>query len=169
MHQNTIKTLISSIVLIGATAYFILFLDLRTELRSFKLGLDSGEIQLLSFVIGITLCCITGFALSRNTTEKNTTRISTNLGMTMSIFLLLYWFIPMTGTGIMGANWYNIPVAVRNQYRISCLFTHSSRSWPTAHFEVRKFGEMTWTEGPLKGYFDLDIFFLIHPESFKPP
>ena len=49
------------------------------------------------------------------------------------------------------------PAAVRNQYRISCLFTHSSKL-AHVHYQVRLKEEMAWQEGPLDGFFDLDIF-----------
>ena len=52
----------------------------------------------------------------------------------------------------------HIPAPLRNQYRISCLFTHASRTWDTAHYEVRLAGQLRWKEGPLEGFFDLDIF-----------
>ena len=40
----------------------------------------------------------------------------------------------------------------------SCLFTHASRAWHTVHYEVRMVGQLRWEEGPLEGYFDLDMF-----------
>jgi hypothetical protein len=158
MNRNSIQTIISVFLLGGAAIYIILAQDLRIFIQSFKWGLRSADIQILSFFIGIIVCSIAGYTISLSIKEKSTSRIATPFGAIMSVFLMAYWFIPMTGTGAMGANWYNIPVVVRNQYRISCLFTHSSRSWPTAHFEVLKQGESEWEEGPLEGFFDLDIF-----------
>ena len=158
MNKNNILTLVSFLLLGGLCIYMILVQDMRTFLQSLRWGLTSGEIQIYSFVIGTILCAIAGIIISLKINEKSSSRITTPFGVFMSIFLLSYWFIPMSGTGSMGASWYNIPVAIRNQYRIACLFTHSSRSWPTAHFEVLKEGESDWEEGPLEGYFDLDIF-----------
>lgn len=79
-------------------------------------------------------------------------------GMGMSVFLIGAWLVPMTMTGALQSNMYHIPAPIRNQYRISCLFTHPSRSWHTVHYEVRLAGQLRWKEGPLEGYFDLDIF-----------
>ena len=79
-------------------------------------------------------------------------------GLSLTVFFILAWLIPMSLTGAAQANLYHIPAPIRNQYRISCLFTHASTAWDTAHFEVRLVGQLRWQEGPLEGYFDLDIF-----------
>ena len=79
-------------------------------------------------------------------------------GLGMSVFLFGAWLIPMTLTGAVQAKLYHIAAPIRNQYRISCLFTHPSRAWHTVHYEVRLAGQLRWKEGPLEGYFDLDIF-----------
>lgn len=95
--------------------------------------------------------------------QSSTTRQVSLQSALMSVFFIIVWIIPMTITGAVQvdsvqAELQRVPVAIRNQYRISCLFTHASRSWPTIHYEVRFFGQMAWQEGPLEGYFDLDIF-----------
>jgi hypothetical protein len=158
MNRNNILTLISVLIMGGFCIYMILVQDLRSVIQSFRWGLTSDKVQILSFLFGVFLCSCTGYIISLTIKEKSSSRIASPLGIIMSVFLIVYWFIPMSGTGTMGANWYNIPVAVRNQYRIACLFTHSSRSWPTAHFEVLKEEGSEWEEGPLEGFFDLDIF-----------
>ena len=158
MYKNNLLAFISALTLGSLSIYIILNRDLRTIIQSWKLNVSADEIQILSFVVGVIICSITGLVISHFIKERSSERIVTPFGMIMSVFLVIYWFIPMSGTGTMGANWYNIPVAVRNQYRIACLFTHSSRSWPTAHFEVLQEGETEWKEGPLEGFFDLDIF-----------
>ncbi|MEC7987487.1 MAG: hypothetical protein VX278_20140, partial [Myxococcota bacterium] len=53
---------------------------------------------------------------------------------------------------------YAYPPALRNQFRIACLFSHSSKSWPTTHYEVQFEEGGPWIEGPLEGIFELDIF-----------
>ena len=158
MNKNNISALVSALMLGYLCIYLILKEDLRAVIQLWKLGINADEIQILSFVIGVVICSITGLVIWYFIKEKSSDRIATPFGMIMSVFLTIYWFIPMSATGAMNANWYNIPVAVRNQYRIACLFTHSSRSWPTAHFEVLQEGETEWKEGPLEGFFDLDIF-----------
>ena len=79
-------------------------------------------------------------------------------GLVMSVFFLVLFIVPMSLTGAVQAKLYHIPAPLRNQYRISCLFTHASRTWDTAHYEVRLAGQLRWKEGPLEGFFDLDIF-----------
>ncbi len=85
-------------------------------------------------------------------------RLISSYGAVMSIFFVCIWLIPINCTGNIKANLYTIPAPIRNQYRISCLFTYASRSWATVHYEVRKNGQLDWEEGPLEGFFDLDIF-----------
>ena len=79
-------------------------------------------------------------------------------GLVMTIVFLVLFIVPMSLTGAVQAKMYHIPAPLRNQYRISCLFTHASRTWDTAHYEVRLAGQLRWKEGPLEGFFDLDIF-----------
>jgi len=79
-------------------------------------------------------------------------------GLVMSVCFLVLFIVPMSLTGAVQAKMYHIPAPLRNQYRISCLFTHASRTWDTAHYEVRLAGQLRWQEGPLEGFFDLDIF-----------
>lgn len=89
---------------------------------------------------------------------KSEKRLISGYGSIMSIFFVLVWLIPINCTGNLKANLYTIPAPIRNQYRISCLFTYASRTWATIHYEVRKKGQLEWEEGPLSGFFDLDIF-----------
>ena len=79
-------------------------------------------------------------------------------GLVMTMAFLVLFIVPMSLTGAVQAKMYHIPAPLRNQYRISCLFTHASRTWDTAHYEVRLAGQLRWKEGPLEGFFDLDIF-----------
>ena len=79
-------------------------------------------------------------------------------GLVMTVSFLVLFIVPMSLTGAVQAKMYHIPAPLRNQYRISCLFTHASRTWDTAHYEVRLAGQLRWKEGPLEGFFDLDIF-----------
>ena len=90
--------------------------------------------------------------------ENSNTRQISLYGLLMSIFFLFVFIVPMSLTGAAQAKLYHIPAPIRNQYRISCLFTHASRTWDTAHYEVRLAGQLRWKEGPLEGFFDLDIF-----------
>jgi hypothetical protein len=122
----------------------------RSVLNSLELGLWVGACAL---VIGILFGLLSPH-LRRVTTERH---ISV-YGLVMSVFFLAVFLIPMSLTGAVQAKLYHVPAPIRNQYRISCLFTHASRTWPTAHYEVRLAGQLRWKEGPLEGYFDLDIF-----------
>ncbi len=90
--------------------------------------------------------------------QKTNERQVSLYGMVMSIVFLVVFIVPMSLTGAVQAKLYHIPAPIRNQYRISCLFTHASSTWDTAHYEVRLAGQLRWKEGPLEGYFDLDIF-----------
>jgi hypothetical protein len=76
----------------------------------------------------------------------------------MTILIVFIWLVPMALTGILNTSLLDVPAAIRNQYRISCLFTHSSKTWQTVHYEVRLEGQLSWKEGPLEGFFDVDIF-----------
>lgn len=89
---------------------------------------------------------------------RSSKRLISGYGSIMSILFVCIWLIPINCTGNLKANLYTIPAPIRNQYRISCLFTYASRSWATIHYEVRKNGHLEWEEGPLEGFFDLDIF-----------
>ena len=119
--------------------------------------LDSSELGqwIVAFaLVGGTLFGFLSPHLRRVTTERH---ISV-YGLVMSVFFMAVFLIPMSLTGAVQAKLYHVPSPIRNQYRISCLFTHASRTWPTAHYEVRLAGQLRWKEGPLEGYFDLDIF-----------
>lgn len=119
----------------------------------------SLQIAMLSSIIGGLL----GYWLSPYITEIVPQRILTiKEFLKFSMFFLL-WLVPMVLTG--GVSYKpvqqalnNIPVPIRNQYRISCLFTHPSRTWDTVHYQVRLAGQLRWQEGPLEQFFDLDIF-----------
>ena len=113
---------------------------------------------LISCLMGFVLGAALGGVLSPWMRLRSEQRLVSPYGMTMSILAVLFWLIPMGMTGTMKAKLHSIPPAVRNQYRISCLFTHSSKSWHTVHYQVRLKDEIAWQEGPLNGFFDLDIF-----------
>ncbi|MAA79316.1 MAG: hypothetical protein CL916_08650 [Deltaproteobacteria bacterium] len=79
-------------------------------------------------------------------------------GLALSLMGLGYWFVPMSLTGIINQSFLSYPPVLRNQFRIACLFTHSSRSWPTTHYEYQLKGSEEWKEGPLQPFFPVDIF-----------
>ena len=79
-------------------------------------------------------------------------------GLVLSLIGLVYWFVPMSLTGIINESFLSYPPVLRNQFRIACLFTHASRSWPTTHYEYQLEGSDDWKEGPLQPFFPVDIF-----------
>ncbi len=115
--------------------------------------------ELLTWMIGLSVLVGSIFYLVspylRTVTEE---RHISLYGLVMTMVFLVLFIVPMSLTGAVQAKMYHIPAPLRNQYRISCLFTHASRTWDTAHYEVRLAGQLRWKEGPLEGFFDLDIF-----------
>ena len=107
----------------------------------------------LSVLVGSVFYIVSPY-LRKATTERHISLY----GLVMTMFFLVLFIVPMSLTGAVQAKMYHIPAPLRNQYRISCLFTHASRTWDTAHYEVRLAGQLRWKEGPLEGFFDLDIF-----------
>lgn len=79
-------------------------------------------------------------------------------GLILSVLGIGYWFVPMALTGIVNESFLSYPPVLRNQFRIACLFTHSSSSWPTTHYEVQFEPDGEWIEGPLEQFFPVDIF-----------
>ena len=79
-------------------------------------------------------------------------------GLALSLMGIAYWFVPMSLTGIINKSFLSYPPVLRNQFRIACLFTHASRSWPTTHYEYQLKGSKEWKEGPLQPFFPVDIF-----------
>ena len=118
----------------------------------------AGSADLIAFCAGFFVGALLGLGLSSWMRTRSEQRLISPYGMTMSILAILFWLIPMAMTGALKAKLHSFPVAVRNQYRISCLFTHSSKYWHTIHYQVRLKDEIAWQEGPLDGFFDLDIF-----------
>ncbi len=98
------------------------------------------------------------YQVSPHVRRKTAERHISLYGLVASVGLLTLFIVPMSLTGAVQAKLYHIPAPLRNQYRISCLFTHESKTWDTAHYEVRLAGQLRWQEGPLEGFFDLDIF-----------
>ena len=114
--------------------------------------------DIAAIVLGIVIFFPLSWFLSPYLRTRKENRHISPYGVAVSVMLILGWLIPMTLTGVMKASLYTVPVPIRNQYRISCLFTHSSSAWHTVHYQVRKEGQIEWEEGPLEGFFDLDIF-----------
>ena len=79
-------------------------------------------------------------------------------GVAMTMVGIGYWYLPMGMTGVVNQSFLSYPPVLRNQFRIACLFTHQSSSWPTAHYEVLFEEEGEWREGPLEPFFPVDIF-----------
>jgi hypothetical protein len=112
-----------------------------------------------SVLIGALVGCILGMLLINSTrTKKSLQRWITPYGMIITVVSMFLWFIPMSATGMVSAKLYTYPVIIRNQFRISCLFTYVSKSWPTAHYEILFEDQNEWKEGPLEGFFDIDLF-----------
>ena len=85
-------------------------------------------------------------------------RLISPYGAALSVVALIVFLYPMALTGGMNVNLYAYPPQIRNQLRIACLFSSSSSSWATVHYEVRLKGSLEWQEGPLEGFFDIDLF-----------
>ena len=113
---------------------------------------------LFATLTGLTIGLVLGYALSPSLRARSDRRLVSPYGMLISVLAIFLWIIPMGMTGSFKSKLYTVPAFVRNQYRISCLFTHSSKHWHTVHYEVRLQGQLNWEEGPLEGFFDLDIF-----------
>ena len=79
-------------------------------------------------------------------------------GLVFTMVGIGYWFLPMGMTGIVNQSFLSYPPVLRNQFRIACLFTHKSSSWPTTHYEVQFEEDGAWTEGELDPFFPIDIF-----------
>ena len=120
----------------------------------------------LATLLGAFIGLIIGALLAPHVRHQSEQRWVTPYGTVMSILIFLVWMIPMALTGMMNTSLLDIPAGIRNQYRISCLFTHSSKTWQTVHYEVRQEGQVNWIEGPLEGFFDIDIFG--HRTRFNP-
>ena len=112
----------------------------------------------LSALAGAFVGMFLGFVLAPFARQFTQSRLVTPYGVVMTILIVFIWLVPMALTGILNTSLLDVPAAIRNQYRISCLFTHSSKSWQTVHYEVRLEGQLSWKEGPLEGFFDVDIF-----------
>lgn len=119
-------------------------------------GYQNKEYWAIAF--GIVLFLPFSWWFSPYIRTRSEKRMISPYGSVVSILLVLIWLVPLNCTGNLKANLYTIPAPIRNQYRISCLFTSASRSWHTVHYEVRKEGQVQWEEGPLEGFFELDIF-----------
>jgi hypothetical protein len=142
-------------VLGGALGYFLLSYRMRLWLRGTEYASESLSMAVLAGAfIGLTI----GALLAPYSLQKTSSRSVTPYGVVMSLLVVFVWLIPMSLTGILNTSLLDVPAALRNQYRISCLFTHSSKTWQTIHYEVRVNGQLSWKEGPLEGFFDIDIF-----------
>ena len=142
--------------LVGMFFGYILFsYRARIWLRGTEYASDYESVATL---VGAGIGLALGAVLAPWAREITKKRFVTPYGVVMSILIFLVWLIPMALTGTINTSFLDIPAAIRNQYRISCLFTHSSKTWQTAHYEVRVEGQLNWQEGPLEGFFDVDIF-----------
>ena len=111
---------------------------------------------LLKWMVGVAMLVGSIFYLvSPHLRQPSEHRHISLYGVVMTVFFLVVFIVPMSLTGAIQAKLYHIPVLLRNQYRISCLITHASRTWDTAHYEVRLTDQLRWKEGPLEGFFDL--------------
>ena len=143
-------------VLVGGAFGYVLFsYRMRLWLRGGELFSQSDA---LATLLGAFIGLIIGALLAPHVRHQSEERWVTPYGTVMSILIFLVWMIPMALTGMMNTSLLDIPAGIRNQYRISCLFTHSSKTWQTVHYEVRQEGQVNWIEGPLEGFFDIDIF-----------
>ena len=139
----------------GAFGYVFFSYRMRLWLRGGEFAL---EFEAMATLLGAFIGLLLGFWLAPFSRQQNEKRWVTPYGVVMSILIFLVWMIPMALTGTLNTSLLDIPAGIRNQYRISCLFTHSSKTWQTVHYEVRLEGQLSWTEGPLEGFFDIDIF-----------
>ena len=143
-------------VLVGGAFGYVLFsYRMRLWLRGEPLATQSDA---LATLLGAFLGLMIGAWLAPYVRHQSDRRWVTPYGTVMSILIFLVWMIPMALTGMLNTSLLDIPAGIRNQYRISCLFTHSSKTWQTVHYEVRKEGQINWVEGPLEGFFNIDIF-----------
>jgi|GEM_PF-2272824 len=85
-------------------------------------------------------------------------RLIRPFGLTAFGFFLFLWFMPVSFVGGVKKSVPGYPPFIQNLYRISCLFTHSSSNWKTAHYQVRFEGSDKWVEGFEPGFFDQSIF-----------
>ena len=143
-------------VLVGGAFGYVLFsYRMRLWLRGGELASESDAMATLA---GAAIGLLIGALLAPVSRQQTEQRWVTPYGTVMSILIFLVWMIPMALTGTLNTSLLDIPAGIRNQYRISCLFTHSSKTWQTVHYEVRLEGQMNWAEGPLEGFFDIDLF-----------
>ena len=113
---------------------------------------------MIASVAGGLIGILLAFLLSPHLRTRSERRLVSPYGMVVSVLAIFFWLIPMGMTGAFKSKFHSVPPVIRNQYRISCLFTHSSKHWHTVHYQVRLQGDSEWIEGPLEGFFDLDIF-----------
>jgi hypothetical protein len=130
-----------------------LFLHKQFVMWGFK---TSAEI--VATLLGILVGGLIALLLSPYLRTQSQQRKISPYGAIVSLLAVFLWLIPMGMTGTFKSKLYTVPAFVRNQYRISCLFTNSSKYWHTVHYQVRLNGQTSWQEGPLEGFFELDLF-----------
>lgn len=135
--------------------YVLLSYRMRLWLRGTE---HADDFESLAALSGAFVGLFLGGLLAPISRQWSKDRLVTPYGVVMTILIVVVWLVPMALTGILNTSLLDVPAAIRNQYRISCLFTHSSKTWQTVHYEVRLEGQLSWREGPLEGFFDIDIF-----------
>jgi hypothetical protein len=72
--------------------------------------------------------------------------------------LIALWLLPIFYVGSFRKDVRALPIYLRYQQRIACLFTGAVGNWSTYHVEIRREGETGFVELPEAGYFDMEIF-----------
>lgn len=109
---------------------------------------------LAAIVCGVLLGAPLGAALAPLAQTQRSDRLISPYGLTVSVLAWLLWLGPITYVGFAKDDIDGFPPFMRNLQRISCLFTSSTPSWKTEHYEVRFLGKQGWVEGPMEGFFE---------------
>jgi hypothetical protein len=79
-------------------------------------------------------------------------------GALVSVIFLLFWLIPIAWVGSMYKDVRFLPIHIKQQQRIACLFTKEARSWKSYHIQIQTTDNPEWEEADEKDYFQMMIF-----------
>ena len=86
-------------------------------------------------------------------------RMMTPYGALISVLFVIFWLIPIAWVGSMYKDVRFLPIHIKQQQRIACLFTQEARSWKSYHIQIQtEDNPNEWVEMSEKGYFDMQIF-----------
>ncbi len=90
--------------------------------------------------------------------QSNLLRILTPYGAMVSFVFLILWLLPITWVGGTKGDVRYLPLHMRQQHRVACLFTNRVTAWKTYHIQAQMDGSDEWVEIDEAPYFVMDIF-----------